>query len=229
MKRPVSYFGQLALGRRKMFPIGDGNPLPWPSGYGGGPLCTAPRGPPLGSPRRHMAGPAKPIVAPLRHTRRTRAGRKACTGAELRSYTKGALPASAGRGLVTGAGVLVFKRQDTSAPAYDAQPFLASTPLCRRQAILSTDSEGSQYGHHDVRRICRRRGLPAGPSGPRSHHRDAEPPRYAPYRATASRSTSATQRTCHSSMPTKNGSAIERDATSSHTGKLPGRWPKRSR
>jgi hypothetical protein len=51
------------------------------------------------------------------------------------------------------------------------------------------------------------------------------------YRAEAStsRSASATRATWPSVIPGKNGSAIERAATSSQTGNSPGRWPKRSR
>jgi ribosomal protein S18 acetylase RimI-like enzyme len=43
------------------------------------------------------------------------------------------------------------------------------------------------------------------------------------------RSASATAPTCPSVISGKNGSAMERAATSSHTGNSPGRWPNRSR
>jgi predicted ATP-grasp superfamily ATP-dependent carboligase len=48
------------------------------------------------------------------------------------------------------------------------------------------------------------------------------------YRSTP-RNASATRATCPSVMSGKNGSAIDRAATSSHTGNSPSRWPNRSR
>ena len=108
------------------------------------------------------------------------------------------------------------------------KPLFAITRPHRRQAILSTDSAGSRRRLPGVRGSCPRRGFADPVRGVTAGTREGPAPD-ASYRPTASRSTSATHRTCHSSIPTKKGSAIERAATSSQIGKSPGWWPKRSR